>query len=166
MKKSQKPLPTDSVGLSRLNEQERPFVRSDAPSNSALRRDTDKADSPQLTQTSSANPGWRKRDLSPLPARIQRTIRRARSHARRREWDELRHLLAAQAINVWNLYRRWTPDRVQCPCCGWTGPAFVAFSNWRAVSWQAGCPNCDSRSRHRTRNWKCKVMVQLRNMLG
>ncbi len=38
---------------------------------------------------------------------------------------------------------------MQCPCCGWEGPAFVSLSNWRAVQHNSRCPNCDSRSRHR-----------------
>lgn len=64
---------------------------------------------------------------------LQRAVNRARS------------LVA----NVWNFQVRRGRQSVECPCCGWRGPAFVSFSNWRAVQHNSGCPGCDSRSRHR-----------------
>jgi len=39
--------------------------------------------------------------------------------------------------------------RVHCPCCGYEGVAFLAVPNSGGTSWNAACPTCDSRSRHR-----------------
>lgn len=52
-------------------------------------------------------------------------------------------------INVWNFQVRTDPNRAECPCCGWQGPAFITLSNWRAVETQSRCPRCGSSSRHR-----------------
>jgi hypothetical protein len=51
--------------------------------------------------------------------------------------------------NGWNFYTAAGKPGANCPCCGWAGPAFLASGNWRAVTFQSRCPQCDSRSRHR-----------------
>lgn len=60
------------------------------------------------------------------------------------------HLLAATLADLGNFYL-WRPadGSAQCPCCGWSGPAFLATWDWRAPTFQSRCPSCDSRSRHR-----------------
>ena len=44
---------------------------------------------------------------------------------------------------------RWMPSKVRCPCCGYRGPSFHHVHNRAWTSWNAACPQCDSRSRHR-----------------
>ncbi len=51
--------------------------------------------------------------------------------------------------NTWNFQVRGRRVEVECPCCGWRGPAFLSLSNWRAVQHNSRCPRCDARSRHR-----------------
>jgi SAM-dependent methyltransferase len=39
--------------------------------------------------------------------------------------------------------------RVRCSCCGHEGVSFLAVFNSAGTAWNAACPRCDSRSRHR-----------------
>ena len=39
--------------------------------------------------------------------------------------------------------------RVRCSCCGHEGVSFLAVYNSHGTAWNAACPRCDSRSRHR-----------------
>ena len=69
------------------------------------------------------------------------------------EWRRAMHRAHSLLANVWNFQmrpgRQAVAHKVECPCCGWRGPAFLSLSNWRAVQHNSGCPACDSRSRHR-----------------
>ena len=65
------------------------------------------------------------------------------------QWRTALHRAGSLRANFWNFKVRGNARRVQCPCCGWEGPAFVSLSNWRAVQHNSRCPHCDSRSRHR-----------------
>ena len=67
----------------------------------------------------------------------------------RGQWRTALHRASSLRANFWNYEVRGKTKRVECPCCGWQGPAFVSLSNWRAVQHNSRCPNCDSRSRHR-----------------
>lgn len=97
------------------------------------------------------NPGWQGPGVLPLATRCMRALRAAAGQLRRREWSALGNLLLAESANVWNLHVPLRRGRslVECPCCAWRGPAFLASANWRAVSRDSRCPRCDSRSRHR-----------------
>ena len=76
-------------------------------------------------------------------------IRRIGQLVGRGQWRTALHRADSLGANFWNFEVRGGSRRVQCPCCGWEGPAFVSLSNWRAVQHNSRCPNCDSRSRHR-----------------
>jgi hypothetical protein len=47
------------------------------------------------------------------------------------------------------LGNRLLPDKVECPCCGWTGRRFLDYIETGYRVPNAACPNCDSHSRHR-----------------
>jgi predicted SAM-dependent methyltransferase len=101
-------------------------------------------------QRSNDNPGW---NGSGVPSLRKLTIDRSRLGARRlfeTNFSFTLNLVRATIADLWN-FHFWQPlrERVECPCCSWTGPAFMATYNWRATSFQAQCPQCDSRSRHR-----------------
>ena len=69
---------------------------------------------------------------------------------RRGQVAAAKHKAIALLADLWNFYlKRSHSQTVECPCCGWQGPGFLATSNWRAVTFQSRCPCCDSRSRHR-----------------
>jgi hypothetical protein len=74
---------------------------------------------------------------------------RAAGLAARGEWRRAAHRAESVLANVWNFQLRPGREAAECPCCGWRGPAFLSFSNWRAVQHNSGCPACGSRSRHR-----------------
>ena len=66
------------------------------------------------------------------------------------------HVISAGALGLaesanWGLSRlgKLLPLRVRCPCCGYQGPSFLHVNNTKKTSWNAACPMCDSRSRHR-----------------
>lgn len=56
--------------------------------------------------------------------------------------------MRAAAVNMVNFHFGAGGNAV-CPCCGWSGRAFISTANWRAVAFNSACPQCDSRSRHR-----------------
>ncbi len=85
-------------------------------------------------------PSWRAHWVE-----LGRALRLAGQGETRRAWHRARSV----ADNVWNFQVRGRRQSVECPCCGWRGPAFLSLSNWRAVQPNSGCPGCDSRSRHR-----------------
>lgn len=62
------------------------------------------------------------------------------------------HATIAALADLWNFHlARWlnAAGATCCPCCGWSGPGFLATWNRRRVTFQSRCPRCDSRSRHR-----------------
>ena len=101
-------------------------------------------------QHSNDNPGW---NGPGVPGLRKLTLDRPRQAARlllEANFGIALNLVRATIADLLN-FHVWRPakERVKCPCCGWTGPAFMATWNWRATSFQAQCPQCDSRSRHR-----------------
>lgn len=66
-----------------------------------------------------------------------------------REYSSCFNLILANTANFLNFYLNGHSFKVECPCCKWKGPAFIALSNWRQITYQSKCPACDSRSRHR-----------------
>ena len=101
-------------------------------------------------QQSSNNPGWVGRGI---PSLRKLTLDRSRLAAQSLFKTNLSHtlnLVRATIADLWNFHVWQTArERVKCPCCSWTGPSFIATWNWRATTFQAQCPQCDSRSRHR-----------------
>jgi methyltransferase family protein len=101
-------------------------------------------------QRSNENPGWKG---SGVPSLRKLTLDRSRLAARHlleTNFSVTLNLVRATIADLWN-FHIWQPARtnVKCPCCSWIGPAFMATWNWRATTFQAQCPQCDSRSRHR-----------------
>ena len=101
-------------------------------------------------QISSDNPGWKGMGIPSLRRlTISQTPVLLRS-LRQRRFQECLNLIRSPLSNLWNFYGggRFS-HRVTCPYCKWSGPGFIATSNWRDVTFQSRCPRCDSRSRHR-----------------
>ena len=60
------------------------------------------------------------------------------------------HALAVVPPNLLNHYvRAGSRARFLCSCCGTRTHAFIHLSDYARVTWNAACPACDSRSRHR-----------------
>lgn len=45
--------------------------------------------------------------------------------------------------------RLFAVNRVECPCCGWTGAGFLALDCGRFVVPEVECPHCGAHERHR-----------------
>lgn len=103
-----------------------------------------------IGEYSANNPGWYGKGVPSLHLLlVSRVCYMARS-VKNGEIASSRNLLRATISDLWNFYGIGRLSRrVECPCCGWKGPAFVASSNWRTPTFQSICPQCDSRSRHR-----------------
>lgn len=102
------------------------------------------------SQLSHQNPGW-EGPGEPGWRQLGSQLRAVLGLLREGQYAASRHRTESALANAWNFHLRPTlgGEGVYCPCCGWTGPAFVATGNWRAFSPQSRCPQCDSRSRHR-----------------
>ena len=57
--------------------------------------------------------------------------------------------LKATASNTSAYIFNKNQKNVICPCCNWTGSAFITTCNSKRVNYNSNCPSCDSRSRHR-----------------
>jgi len=53
------------------------------------------------------------------------------------------------AVNAFHFTLHRGKKTVECPCCGWQEPAFLATSPGKRLNFNSDCPMCDSRSRHR-----------------
>ena len=80
-------------------------------------------------------------------------LQELRSIARPLKRGDLRGGLRAvppAAANTWNHYvGRNGPVRFLCSCCGRPAHSFVHLGDHRGAMWNAACPGCDARSRHR-----------------
>ncbi len=100
-----------------------------------------------VSTLSNRNPGWQGPGEPTLKYLLGTRLKNVLVLARTRR-AEAKHLFLATVADLWN-YHVFKRTRASCPCCGWTGKAFLATANWRAVTYQSRCPVCDSRSRHR-----------------
>jgi hypothetical protein len=86
----------------------------------------------------SGNPGgFNPRRVKKLREIVGMTARRALSG----------HVVSAGALGVaeganWGMARlgKWLPRRVVCPCCGYTGAAFLNMNNRSRTAWNSACP--------------------------
>lgn len=101
------------------------------------------------SQVMSDNPGWHGAGIPSLKTLLLDRVVSVFRLLIHREWHRAFYLGIASMADTWNFYVSPLRTRVTCPCCGWEGRAFISTSNWRAVSFQSKCPNCDARSRHR-----------------
>jgi hypothetical protein len=112
-------------------------------------RPTAARERPVTAQVSRDNPGWQGPGTPQLRT-LGAEWRPIAALLRDGRYSASLHRAESALANAWNFHMRIGGDTaVECPCCGWVGPAFVATANWRALSLQSRCPRCDSRSRHR-----------------
>jgi hypothetical protein len=80
-------------------------------------------------------------------------VQEARAVARSLKRGDVRgtlHALMVTPGNLWNHYAAaGFRTRLVCSCCGASSHAFVHLNDHDRVTWNAACPACDSRSRHR-----------------
>ncbi len=96
------------------------------------------------------NPGVQGHGIPSLYQSSLGQVRPILRNVRDRQFSTALNHIRASNANLWNFYlAAKNKSAVLCSTCGRQGAAFVASSNWRDVSFQAKCPHCDSRSRHR-----------------
>jgi hypothetical protein len=101
-------------------------------------------------QYSHDNPGWKGPGIPTVRTHLVSTGKKIASllihdfHLR-----EAIHIFQGFVHDFYFFHVNNKPGRVECPCCGWSGPSFLSNANWRAVTFNSRCPCCDSRSRHR-----------------
>ncbi len=101
-------------------------------------------------QFSHDNPGWQGSGVPSMRTLIASAIKKiAFALVRRFDSREAWHIFQGFIHDIYYFHINSKLARVKCPCCGWTGPAFLSTANWRAVTINSRCPGCDSRSRHR-----------------
>lgn len=98
---------------------------------------------------SSQNPGWKGSGLPTIMSISKDILKQSVKALQYRKSSIVKNSLRANYANVKNFIVKETSERVFCPCCKWRGSSFIAKSNWRTVTYDASCPNCDSYSRHR-----------------
>lgn len=72
---------------------------------------------------------------------------RWRGHGLLSAWICLVTRLANLRVRLAN--RLLPPGRVECPCCGWRGRAFLSLDCGRFTVPQVACPHCHAHERHR-----------------
>lgn len=78
-------------------------------------------------QVSKDNPGWNGAGLLPLHNLMFQRLRLELGALRRGRLNVAKNLAAATVADLWNFFLSKSPEpRAECPCCGWTGPAFLA----------------------------------------
>ena len=64
------------------------------------------------------------------------------------------------------LVNRLLPDKVTCPCCGWTGRQFYDYHEVGYMIPKVWCPQCDSLPRHRYLSFWLTRKFNLENKSG
>lgn len=83
-----------------------------------------------------------------IALRVCREVaRRYRHHGGQSAWICARVHLHNGGLRLRN--RLQPSDRVECPCCGWTGAGFRALDCGRFVVPEVACPHCGAHERHR-----------------
>lgn len=99
-------------------------------------------------QVSADNPRWTGPGI-PTAKRLIKDMIKIGINITSGEMKAAQNRLIEVIANFYNFHLQRNQKRVFCPCCQWSGPSFIAQSNWRATTFNACCPQCGSASRHR-----------------
>jgi len=102
-----------------------------------------------IGQISKNNPGWQGKGVPTFKTLIYKAIRNFKVNPLSGNLKLNYNNLKATTSNVSAFVFKKNQKIVTCPCCGWSGSAFISTWNNERVNFNSNCPNCDSRSRHR-----------------
>lgn len=102
-----------------------------------------------IGQVSKSNPGWKGKGVPTLKTLSYKTILNFKNHLFKGDIRSFSNNLKAITKNSVYFILKINQKNVICPCCNWSGPAFITTCNAKRVNYNSNCPNCDSRSRHR-----------------
>lgn len=98
-------------------------------------------------KTTRHNPGA---FVASRPPALGQTMRRTARALRQRHWSDAYHQFVVGFVSFGEQQlARFRSPRFFCPCCGYTGYAFIHKANALRIAWHSACPGCNSRSRHR-----------------
>ena len=100
-------------------------------------------------QLSKDNPGWAGKGIPTGRKLVSRLFRESIDSILRGQFSLAFNRFQANLENLFRFTFGKKQKNVECPCCGWQGPAFISTGTSRGPNFQARCPICDSRSRHR-----------------
>ena len=100
-------------------------------------------DKPLTTLSNPAN-------FQPLKLSFRKIISQLRSYLKKKQFKGAFYHCLVTAVNINDsIFQKKLKAKVYCPCCGYTGRAFLHLSNEYRIAWNSACPQCSSRSRHR-----------------
>lgn len=101
------------------------------------------------TQLSKENPGWAGKGVPTGKQLVSRLLRESLDCILKGHLSLSFYKFQANLVNLFHFTLEKKQNNVECPCCGWQGPAFLATGTSWGPNYQSRCPICDSRSRHR-----------------
>jgi len=102
-----------------------------------------------IGQISKHNPGWKGKGVPTLKALSYKALLNFKNNLLKGNLKLFSNNLKAIINNTAAFVLKKNQKNVICPCCNWTGSAFITTCNSKRVNYNSNCPNCDSRSRHR-----------------
>jgi SAM-dependent methyltransferase len=109
----------------------------------------DNTNEKNIGQVSKSNPGWTGKGVPNLKTLSYKALSNFKTNLIRGNLSLFINDLKATALNVAAYVFKKNHKNVTCPCCNWSGSAFITTCNSKRVNYYSNCPNCDSRSRHR-----------------
>lgn len=114
-----------------------------------MKNSFDNTNEKNIGQVSKNNPGWSGKGEPTIKSLSNKVLRSVRTNFFRGNLSLFLNDLKAIAINTSVFVFKKNQKNVICPCCQWSGSAFITTCNSKRVNYYSNCPNCDSRSRHR-----------------
>jgi predicted SAM-dependent methyltransferase len=102
-----------------------------------------------IGQISKSNPGWKGKGVPSLKTIGYKAILNFKNNLLKGNFKLFSNNMKAITINASAFVFKKNQKNVICPCCNWSGPAFITTCNSKRMNYNSSCPNCDSRSRHR-----------------
>ena len=102
-----------------------------------------------IGQISKSNPGWKGKGVPNFKTLGRKAVGNFRTNLLKGNFKLFFNNLKAITTNTSSFLLKKDQKNVTCPCCDWSGPAFITTCNSKRMNYNSNCPNCDSRSRHR-----------------
>jgi len=114
-----------------------------------MKNSFDNTNEKNIGQISKHNPGWSGKGIPSLKTLSYKALRNFKTNLLTGNLSLFINDLKATALNTKAFVFKKKQKNVFCPCCNWSGSAFITTCNSKRVNYNSNCPNCDSRSRHR-----------------
>jgi len=114
-----------------------------------MKHSSDNTNEKNIGQVSENNPGWAGKGVPTFKSLLLKTLRSSKTNLFKADFNLLLNDVRANGKNMYAFVIRKNQKNVICPCCNWSGPAFITTCNSKRLNHNSNCPICDSRSRHR-----------------